>query len=269
MSIRFENVSKSFGNKTVLRDVSFEVETGEILFIIGKSGMGKSVLLKQIIGLMKPCKGRVFVDQKHIASLNPTELAQTRKLCGMIFQHPALLDSLDILANTAFGLNSIAMRAGLKCGQSKLFDEEIKTIVLKKLALVHLGPEVLDRYPPELSYGMQKRVSLARTLVHEPKYLLFDEPTTGLDPITTNAVNDLIFELSRKLKVTSVVVSHDMAGALKTADRILVLDQSKILAHGTVEQIQESKEPLIQAFLSETLPRKHFRKSTSTEGGSN
>ncbi|MGZ3707871.1 MAG: ABC transporter ATP-binding protein [Bdellovibrionota bacterium] len=252
MSIRFENVSKSFGPKTVLRDVSFEVAKGEILFILGKSGMGKSVTLKHIIGLLKPDSGRVFVDGSDVTRLGDNELADIRRKCGMVFQHPALLDSLTVFGNVSFGLKTPQFVRSLP---RPLTEDEMRKRATEKLALVNLGADVLDRLPPEISYGMQKRVSLARTLCPEPSYLLFDEPTTGLDPITTNAVNELIRELSRKLRVTSVVVSHDMGCALAIADRILILDQAKILAIDTVENIKRSKEPLIRDFLSETLAR--------------
>lgn len=250
MSIRFEHVTKAFGPKTILRDVSFEVKTGEILFILGKSGMGKSVTLKHMVGVLKPDAGAVFVDGRDVTHLDDDGLAQVRRTCGMVFQHPALLDSLTILENVAFGLRTPQFQSTLP---RPLTEEEIEARVLEKLRLVHLGPEVLSRRPPEISYGMQKRASLARTLAPEPRYLLFDEPTTGLDPITTNAVNGLIHELSRKLQVTSVVVSHDMACALKIADRILVLDQAQVLALDTVDRIKRSPLPLIQGFLEETL----------------
>lgn len=250
MSIRFEKVTKSFGPKTILNEVSFEVKAGEILFVLGKSGMGKSVTLKHIVGVMKPNSGKVWVEQADVTRLNENELASIRRKCGMVFQHPALLDSLSVFDNVAFGLRTPQF---LEARQGPLTEAETRAIVLEKLSLVNLGDEILSRFPPELSYGMQKRVSLARTLAPGPDYLLFDEPTTGLDPITTNSVNDLIFELSRKLRVTSVVVSHDMGCALKIADRILVLDQGSILALGTVEEIKASREPLIRDFLSESL----------------
>jgi phospholipid/cholesterol/gamma-HCH transport system ATP-binding protein len=250
VSIRFQNVTKSFGPKTILQDITFEVPKGEILFILGKSGMGKSVTLKHIVGVMKPESGHVFVDEQDVSCLNAEQLALVRKKCGMVFQHPALLDSLTVLKNVGFGLKTPQY---IQNTGRTLSDAAIREIVVEKLALVNLGPEILHCYPSEISYGMQKRVSLARTLAPEPNYLLFDEPTTGLDPITTHAVNDLILSLSRKLKVTSVVVSHDMACALQVADRVLVLDQAKILAHSTVSEIKRSTEPLIQDFLSETL----------------
>lgn len=250
MTIRFDEVSKSFGPRIVLQEISFEVKQGEILFVIGKSGMGKSVTLKHIVGVMKPDQGRVFVDGSDVTSMNEDQLAHIRRKCGMVFQQPALLDSLTIYENVAFGLRTPQYTSTLP---APLTEAEIRTIVVRTLELVHLGPEILERHPPELSYGMQKRVSLARTLAPSPDYLLFDEPTTGLDPITTNAVNDLIFDLSRRLQVTSVVVSHDMSCALKIADRILVLDQARILALGTCQEIRDSSKPLIREFLEETL----------------
>jgi phospholipid/cholesterol/gamma-HCH transport system ATP-binding protein len=250
VSIQFVHVTKSFGSKTVLRDVTFDVAKGKILFVLGKSGMGKSVTLKHIVGVMKPDSGSVLVDGEDVTKLPEDELAAIRRKCGMVFQHPALLDSLSIYNNVAFGLRTPQYTQSLERPHT---EEEIREIVIEKLALVNLGQDILNSFPPEISYGMQKRVSLARTLAPGPKYLLFDEPTTGLDPITTNAVNDLILDLSRKLQVTSVVVSHDMACALKIADQILVLDQARILAHGPVNEIKRSREPLIQEFLEETL----------------
>lgn len=250
MSIRFENVTKSFGSKCVLKNISFEVNRGEILFIIGKSGVGKSVTLKHIVGLTKPDAGRIVVDGQEVATLTPTELANVRLKCGMVFQHPALLDSLTVFENIAFGLKTQQYQASLS---TPLTEERTQEIVKQKLGLVHLKPNILNRYPSEISYGMQKRVSLARALAAEPKYLLFDEPTTGLDPITTTAINNLILDLSRRLRVTSVVVSHDMACALKIADRILVLDHGKVLEHASVAEIKVSPKLLIREFLAETL----------------
>jgi phospholipid/cholesterol/gamma-HCH transport system ATP-binding protein len=247
VTIRFDRVTKSFGadssKRTILNDVSFEVRTGEILFVLGKSGVGKSVTLKHVIGMLKPDSGQVQVDQFDVTSLDEEGLAKLRRKCGMVFQYPALLDSLSIFENVAFGLRN---RPGMS-------EAEIRKIVIEKLKLVHLEEDISDRFPPQISYGMQKRVSIARTLAPAPSYLLFDEPTTGLDPVTTNAVNNLIRELSRALNVTSIVVSHDMGCALKIADRILVLDHARILALGTVDEIKKSNEPLIRDFLKEAL----------------
>ncbi len=246
--IRFEGVTKAFGGRKILDDFSFEVGKGEILFLLGKSGMGKSVTLKHIVGLLKPDWGRVFVDDIEVSCLDEARLGPVRRKCGMVFQHPALLDSLTVRENVAFGLRA-----------PEWTEARALERVRETLGLVHLGPELLDRLPAELSYGMQKRVSLARTLAPGPDTLLFDEPTTGLDPITTTAVNALIHDLSRNLHVTSLVVSHDMESALKLADRILVLDQGRILALGTPQDIERSPEPLVQDFLSEALERRRTR----------
>ena len=254
MGVEFKQVCKSFGPKAVLKNVSFSVTDGEILFILGKSGMGKSVTLKHIVGMLRPDSGQILVDGEDVTRMDEIALTRVRRKCGMVFQHPALLDSLTVLGNVSFGLRTLQyVTALLSCGKKALSENQIEQTVLEKLALVNLGPEILDLFPPEISYGMQKRVSLARTLAPEPQYLLFDEPTTGLDPITTNAVNDLISNLSRKLNVTSVVVSHDMACALKIADRILVLDQGEVLALGTVPEILCSAQALVKEFLFETI----------------
>jgi phospholipid/cholesterol/gamma-HCH transport system ATP-binding protein len=240
MSIHFKNVHKSFGAKNVLNDISFSVGKGEILFILGRSGMGKSVILKHLVGLIRPDQGEISVDGIIVNQLSERELSSVRQICAMVFQHPALFDSLSIFDNIAFGLR----------GQDP---KRVQERVHECLGLVHLDPQVLSKYPSEISYGMQKRVSLARSIAPGPQYVLFDEPTTGLDPITTTAINELILELSRKMQVTSLVVSHDMGCALKAADKILVLDQSKVLAHASVEQIKRHQAPLIQQFLKESV----------------
>ena len=253
MSIRFEKVSKAFSGKVVLEEVSFEVPKGELLFILGKSGMGKSVTLKHIIGVMAPDAGRIFVDDLEVSALHTEdrrdELVKVRQRCGMVFQHPALLDSLSNFDNIAFGLRTPQYQ--IKMGR-KLSEDELGIIVEQKLALVHLKHEVLSMFPHEVSYGVQKRISIARTLAPGPDYLLFDEPTTGLDPLSTREINELIDELSRKLKVTSIIVSHDMACALAIADKILFLDQGKILLKATPKDAITSTIPLVQDFFKET-----------------
>ena len=254
MSIRFEHVAKAFGAKKVLDDVTFTVKRGEIMFILGKSGMGKSVTLKHIIGALESDSGQIWVDDYEVSAMysheRRDELTKVRQVCGMVFQHPALLDSLSNFENIAFGLRTPQYQE--KMGR-KPSEEEISRIVHEKLALVHVDAEVLNLSPHEVSYGVQKRISMARTLAPEPDYLLFDEPTTGLDPLSTSSVNELIYELSRKLKVTSIIVSHDMACALSIADQILFLDQGKILLMAPPKEVINSTIPLVQDFFKETM----------------
>lgn len=240
--IQFRNLIKRFGDRTVLKGLSLDVREGEILFILGTSGTGKSVLLKNLVGLLRPDEGEIWIDGQEVSRFSEEEYLPIRKKCGMVFQHPALFDSLTIFENVAFGLR-----------RHYNFDEEvIRKKVSKALNLVHLSG-IESKKPAEISYGMQKRVSLARTVALEPKILLFDEPTTGLDPITTNAVNRLIFDLSRTLKTTSLVVSHDMHCALGIADRIVVLDKGEIVALGTPDEMKWSQVPLVRDFLAEAI----------------
>lgn len=240
--IRFENVVKKFGERTVLNGITFSVDAGEILFILGTSGTGKSVLLKNIVGLLRPTSGRIFIDDEEVTHLSEEEYLSIRKKCGMVFQHPALFDSLTVFENIAFGLRR----------HYQLDEEEIRRRVARVLGLVNL-PDVEERFPAKLSYGMQKRVSLARTVAIDPQILLFDEPTTGLDPVTTNTINNLIRDLSRTLHTTSLVVSHDMHCALAIADKILVLDKGSIVAYGTADEMKRSTQPLVTDFLQEAL----------------
>lgn len=238
--IRFENVVKKFGERTILKGISFELKAGEILFILGTSGTGKSVLLKNIVGLMKPEEGKIFIGKDDITQFTELQFSAVRKKCGMVFQHPALFDSMTIYENVAFGLRK----------HYQLTETEIRVKVRRALSLVNLSG-IENKYPAEISYGMQKRVSLARTVAIVPTILLFDEPTTGLDPITTNAVNALIKDLSQNLGATSIVVSHDMACALAIANRIIVLDKGEIIAQGTPKELLRSKVPLVMDFLLE------------------
>lgn len=243
MMISFQNVIKKFGDRTVLKGISFEVKEGEILFILGTSGTGKSVLLKNLVGLMRPDGGKIFIDDDEVSSFSEEQYFPIRKKCGMVFQHPALFDSLTAYENIAFGLRK----------HYRLSEEEIQKRIMKCLKLVNLEESVIHKLPSEISYGMQKRISLARTIAIEPKILLFDEPTTGLDPIVTNTINMLIYELSHELKTTSIVVSHDMQCALDIADRIIVLDKGEIVDQGTPEELKHSQQPLVKDFLSEVL----------------
>lgn len=226
----------------VLNKISFKINKGEIVFILGTSGTGKSVLLKNLVGLMKPDEGEVWIDGDEVSGYTEDQYLPVRKKCGMVFQHPALFDSLSVYENVAFGLRR----------HFTLEEDVIREKVKKALALVHLSA-IEAKFPAQISYGMQKRVSLARTVALEPKILLFDEPTTGLDPVTTSAINKLIFELSRKLNTTSVVVSHDMNCALSIADRIMVLEKGSIVDSGTPSELRKSSTPLVKEFLAEAV----------------
>lgn len=241
--IEFVGVEKSFGARKVLHGISFHVKRGEIVFLLGTSGTGKSVSLKALVGLLRPDAGQIYIDGQRVDQLPEKEYLGIRKKCGMVFQHPALFDSLSCYENIAFGLR--------RHGWSE--EKAIAQRVQKCAELVHIRTEVLGLLPQSISYGMQKRVSLARTLAIEPEILLFDEPTTGLDPITTNAINQLIYDLSRKLQTTSIVVSHDMACALAIADRILVMDQGQIVDQGSPASLRKSQVALTQDFLREVV----------------
>lgn len=238
--IEFKNLVKRFGDRTILKGLNLKIEEGQILFILGTSGTGKSVLLKNLVGLLRPDEGEIWIDGQEVSRIPEEEYLPIRKKCGMVFQHPALFDSLSVYENIAFGLRR----------HYQISEEEIAERVKKALKLVNLSG-IEQKLPPQLSYGMQKRVSMARTVVIEPRILLFDEPTTGLDPVTTNAVNKLIFDLSRELKTTSLVVSHDMQCALSIADWIVVLDKGEIVDQGTPEQLLKSQKPLVRDFLAE------------------
>jgi phospholipid/cholesterol/gamma-HCH transport system ATP-binding protein len=238
--IEFRNLVKKFGSRTILKGINFAIEEGEIIFILGTSGTGKSVLLKNIVGLMRPDSGTIHIQGQDVTRLSEEQYFAIRKYCGMVFQQPALFDSLSVFENVAFGLRR----------HEKMQESEIKTRVTESLQLVQLSG-IEDKLPAEISYGMQKRVSLARTIALKPQILLFDEPTTGLDPITTTSINRLIQDLSKTLKTTSIVVSHDMNCAFAIADRIVVLDQGQIVESGTPEQLKNSKQSLVVDFLSE------------------
>jgi phospholipid/cholesterol/gamma-HCH transport system ATP-binding protein len=240
--LEYKNLVKRFGSKTVIKGLSLKIEKGQILFILGTSGTGKSVLLKNTVGLLQPDEGEIWINGQEVSKLSEDEYFPVRQKCGMVFQQPALFDSLTIYQNVSYGLRNLTKDA----------EEVIQEKVKKALEMVNLkGVEQL--FPAQISYGMQKRASLARTIILQPEILLFDEPTTGLDPQTTTAINELIQKLSRQLNTTSVVVSHDMGCALKIADRIVVLDQGQIIEQGTVEEIKKSKVPLVVDFLSEVM----------------
>ncbi len=236
--IEIIDLHKSFDDNYVLRGVNLEVKKGESLVIIGGSGSGKSVLLKHIIGLMRPDRGKVIIDSVDLASLDEDGLNEIRKKFGMLFQSAALFDSMTVWENVGFGLRR----------HTNLSDEEIKEIAIQKLNMVGLvGVE--DLMPSELSGGMRKRVGLARAIAMEPEILLYDEPTTGLDPIMADAINDLIIKMRETLSVTSVTITHDMRSAYKIADTIAMLYNGVIIEKGTPDEIRNSDNPVVRQFI--------------------
>jgi len=237
--IQLIDLHKSFGDNHVLRGVNLTIERGETMVIIGGSGSGKSVILKHIIGLMKPDRGRVIVAGKDLATLKERSVDELRKKFGMLFQYAALFDSLSVWENVGFALRQ----------QTHLSDEEIRRMAAEKLAMVGLRG-VEDRMPADLSGGMKKRVGLARAIAMEPEILLYDEPTTGLDPIMADAINELIVEMKRRLRVTGVAITHDMTSAYKIADRIAMLYQGKIQEIGTPDEIKYSDNPIVHQFVT-------------------
>ena len=238
IKLRVVNLYKSFGEKQVLKGCDLEVQEGESMVVIGGSGSGKTVLIKCIIGLIQPDEGKIYVDGSEITSLSERELNEVRKKFGMLFQGGALFDSLRIWENVGFGLRQHTQRS----------EEEIKKISSEKLRLVGLR-DIEELMPSELSGGMKKRVSLARAIAMEPEILLYDEPTTGIDPIMADAINELIIQMREKLNVTSIAITHDMKSAYKIADRIAMLYQGKIIDVGTPEEIKNSPNPIVQQFI--------------------
>jgi phospholipid/cholesterol/gamma-HCH transport system ATP-binding protein len=237
--IEIINVHKSFGSFAVLRGASLTVEKGESMTVIGGSGSGKSVLLKHVIGLLYPDKGRIVIEGQVLNDLDERGLNEIRKKFGMLFQGAALFDSLTVWENVGFGLKQ----------HTKLSDKEIRAIATEKLALVDLRG-VEDKMPSDLSGGMKKRVGLARAIAMDPAIILYDEPTTGLDPITADAINDLIVDLRKKLGVTSVAITHDMHSAYKISDRIAMLYKGQILEVGTPEEIKNTASPIVHQFIT-------------------
>jgi phospholipid/cholesterol/gamma-HCH transport system ATP-binding protein len=237
--VRFEDVHKAFGAKKVLEGITFDIRRGETMVVLGGSGSGKSVLLRHIIGLHRPDRGRVIVDGEDIGSYDEEELIPVRKKVAMLFQGGALFDSMNVLENIAYGLRE----------HTDLPDERIRDIVRAKLALVELEG-VEDLMPSELSGGMKKRVALARSISMDPRCILYDEPTTGLDPVTAQTINALMRNLQARLEVTSVVVTHDIASAFLVGDRIGYLFDGRMDFLGTVEEARVSREPRLRHFLT-------------------
>lgn len=236
--IELADLCKSFGTKHVLSNVDLQVGKGETVVVIGRSGTGKSVLLKHVLGLMKPDSGTVSVFGQPLHELDRESLYQLRRRCGVLFQGGALFDSMTIAQNIALGLSdSRALPAN-----------EISRVVRERLDWVGL-PDSGDKFPSELSGGMRKRAALARALAMNPEIVLYDEPTTGLDPVTAEGINDLIVHLKERLHVTAIAVTHDMRSAFKIADRIAMLHEGRIIFEGTVAQTQQSDNPIVRQFI--------------------
>lgn len=237
-AISLQHVYKSFDGKQVLRDLSIDVEPGESLVIVGGSGTGKSVMLKHIIGLLKPDRGRVVVAGEDLTAMKEVELNRVRKHFGMAFQEGALFDSMSVFENIAFPLRR----------HTKMTEAEIRTRVEECLEDVHLH-NVEKKRPSELSGGMRRRVGFARAISLKPDILLFDEPTTGLDPVISDVIADLIVEMDDKLGTTTVTITHDMKVAFKIADRIAMLYEGRIIEQATSEGFQHSENPIVRQFV--------------------
>lgn len=236
--IRLVDVYKSFGQKHVLEGFSLDVAEGETMAIIGSTGSGKSVAIKHIVGLLEPDSGTVFVDNKEVPKLSRPELYALRSKIGYVFQFAALFDSMTIGDNVAMGLRK----------EHRLTEKEIAARVTESLALVDL-PGVETKFPAELSGGMRKRVGIARGIARKPKYILYDEPTTGLDPITSAVIDQLMVRMREKLGVTSIVITHDMRSAYTVGSRIAMLYEGKIRQVGTVEEIKHTEDPIVRQFI--------------------
>jgi phospholipid/cholesterol/gamma-HCH transport system ATP-binding protein len=236
--IRIQHLEKRFGATPVLKDVNMSIARGEVAVVIGGSGAGKTTLLKILIGLDRATSGSVLVDGVDLCKLRGRELAAMRKKFGMVFQYSALLDSMNVLDNVAFPLRE----------HTKLKEKEIRQRVKDKLSQLKLE-NVEDKFPSQLSGGMRKRVGLARALMLEPQAILYDEPTSGLDPKTSRLVDDLILETRETFGVTSIVISHDMAGALLMGDHIFMLARGEVVASGTARELVDSQHELVQEFL--------------------
>lgn len=247
--IELRDVHKRFGQQVVLDGVDFNVREGETVALLGPSGTGKSVLLKHIIGLIRPDSGTIIVDDRDVSRLRRKELAQMRSHIGYVFQNGALFDSMDVFENVRLGITD----------EEKYRDETYsRARAAECLKLVNLAVDTLDKYPAELSGGMRKRVGIARAIAGRPKYLLYDEPTSGLDPVNADVIDSLVKRLDNELGVTSVMVTHDVRGAFRVADRLALLTGGKIVQQGTQEEFLASRDPRVQEFLERDFPDATF-----------
>jgi len=236
--IRIEDLGKAFQGAPVLEGLNLDIDRGRITFILGRSGGGKSVLLKLIVGLLKPDHGRILLDDQDITHLSDTAMNRVRQRFGMLFQSAALFDSMTVGENVAFPLEA----------HTRLGRKEIQRLVREKMEMVGLR-DVAHMMPSEISGGMRKRAGLARAIILEPEILFFDEPTTGLDPVMAEMVDDLIVQTQARTQVTSIVVSHDIPAALRIAHKIAMIDQGRVIVHGTPEEVHGSPDPVVQQFL--------------------
>ena len=246
--VRIENLSVQFGEQRVLRDISLDIPLGQTLALLGESGCGKTVLMKSIIGLVRLANGRVFFDGRNVHTLNDRQLSQLRLRFGFVFQNAALFDSMTVGQNVAFPLKQ----------QGTYSPSQIREMVLARLAEVGLPDDVVFKKPAELSGGMRKRVGLARALIIDPEIIMYDEPTTGLDPIVSDVINELIIRTRRRTRVTSLVVTHDMNTARKVADRIVMLypltrlesDEPQVIFDGTVDELEQCRDRRVRQFVN-------------------
>ena len=238
-AVRLDRVSKAFGTRRVLDDVSFEVPAGAGFVILGRSGTGKSVTLRHIVGLMTPDRGRVFVGADEISGLSGPELSRVRRTIGFLFQNAALFDSISVGENVAFPLRR----------HTRLSDREVRERATEKLDAVGLGSEY-DKMPAALSGGMRKRAGLARALALDPPILLVDEPSAGLDPITADEIDELLLGLKERGGTTLIIVTHDLASARRLGDTLLMLHEGRIAAQGTAADLERSSDPLVRSFMS-------------------
>lgn len=235
--INIEHVKKAFGKNVVLKDINLKVKEGESIVTLGKSGTGKSVILQCIAGLLKPDEGKILVYGENVPTLDDDELQAIRKKIGFLFQSGALYDSMSVRENLSFPLKRL----------TDLTDAEITAKVIEALENVGLA-NAIDKMPSELSGGMKKRIGLARTLITDPKIMLYDEPTTGLDPSTSREISQLVLEVQKKYKTTSIIVTHDMECARLVADRIVVLKDGVYVVEGTFDELQKSDDPFVKSF---------------------
>ncbi|MBI4442832.1 MAG: ABC transporter ATP-binding protein [Acidobacteria bacterium] len=237
-AIRFEHVSKAFGELRVLEDVSFSVRPGEAFCILGRSGSGKSVTLKQLMGLVQPDQGKIYIEAEEITGLPARELPRIRKRMGFLFQYSALFDSITVGENVAFPLRRHTHKE----------EEEIQRLVQERLEEVGLA-NLADKMPADISGGMRKRAGLARALALEPPILLVDEPSSGLDPITAAEIDDLLLGLKRRKETTLVVVTHNIPSARRIGDTLALLHQGRILAQGSAEELEQSEHEMVRQFM--------------------